>query len=307
MGPKNLLHLHTTMLYFYRKELDMHTIKTICVCGAGTMGSGIAQVTALSGFATIQFDLNSDMLQKSKTAIEKNLQWMVEKGKITAEAATQTLGRLVFTNQLTDCVADLVIEAIIEKIAAKTGLFNQLAGINPSDTLFATNTSSISVTAIASEVVHPERVAGMHFFNPAPVMKLVEVIRAEQTRPEVITTLTQLAARLGKTAVVCKDAPGFIVNRVARQYYLEAMKLVAEGHATIETVDAIMEATGFKMGPFRLMDLIGMDINYGVSQIVWEALGKPGRLTPSPLQQQKVAAGELGRKTGKGFYTYKKQ
>lgn len=284
----------------------MHTINSICVCGAGTMGSGIAQVTALAGFTTIQFDLNSDMLQKSKTAIEKNLLWMVDKGKITAEASTQTLSRLVFTDQLTDCVADLVIEAIIEKTAAKTQLFNQLAAINTADTIFATNTSSIAVSNIAAEVPYPGRVAGMHFFNPAPVMKLVEVIRAEQTRPEVITTLTQLAAQLGKTAVVCKDAPGFIVNRVARHYYLEAMKLVAGGLATIETVDAVMEATGFKMGPFRLMDLIGMDINYGVSQIVWEALGKPERLTPSPLQQQKVAAGELGRKTGKGFYTYEK-
>jgi 3-hydroxybutyryl-CoA dehydrogenase len=282
-------------------------INIICVCGAGTMGSGIAQVTALAGYTTIQFDLNSEMLQKSKTAIEKNLQWLVNKGKITAEAGTQTLGRLVFTDQLTDCVADLVIEAIIEKIAAKTQLFNQLAAINPADTIFATNTSSIAVTTLAAQVPHPERVAGMHFFNPAPVMKLVEVIRAEQTRPEVINTLTRLATQLGKTAVVCKDAPGFIVNRVARHYYLEAMKLVADGLATIETVDAVMEATGFKMGPFTLMDLIGMDINYGVSQIVWEALGKPERLTPSPLQQQKVAAGELGRKTGKGFYTYEKQ
>lgn len=285
----------------------MHTIKTICVCGAGTMGSGIAQVTALAGFTTIQFDLNSDMLQKSRTAMERNLLWMVDKGKITAEAGTQTLNRLVFTDQLTDCVADLVIEAIIEKTAAKTQLFNQLAAINSAGTIFATNTSSIAVTTLAAQVKHPERVAGMHFFNPAPVMKLVEVIRAEQTRPEVINTLTQLATQLGKTAVVCKDAPGFIVNRVARHYYLEAMKLVADGLATIETVDVVLEATGFKMGPFKLMDLIGMDINYGVSQIVWEALGKPERLTPSPLQQQKVAAGELGRKTGKGFYTYEKQ
>lgn len=284
----------------------MHSIKNICVCGAGTMGSGIAQVTALAGFTTIQFDLNRDMLQKSKTAIEKNMLWMVDKGKITAETSAETLGRLVFTDQLSDCVAELIIEAIIEKTAAKTQLFNQLAAINSADTIFATNTSSIAVSTIAAHIQHPERVAGMHFFNPAPVMKLVEVIRAEQTRPEVITTLTQLATQLGKTAVVCKDAPGFIVNRVARHYYLEAMKLVADGLATIETVDAVMEATGFKMGPFKLMDLIGMDINYGVSQIVWEALGKPERLTPSPLQQQKVTAGELGRKTGKGFYTYEK-
>jgi 3-hydroxybutyryl-CoA dehydrogenase len=146
----------------------------------------------------------------------------------------------------------------------------------------------------------------MHFFNPAPIMKLVEVIKTEQTDKEVLDSVIQVAAKMGKTAVVCKDAPGFIVNRVARHYYLEAMKLVEQGSATIETVDAVMESTGFKMGPFKLMDLIGMDVNFGVSNIVWEALGKPERLTPSPLQKQKVDAGELGRKTGKGFYLYEK-
>lgn len=282
----------------------MHTIKTICVCGAGTMGSGIAQVTALAGYTTIQFDLSTAMLEKSRAAIEKNLQWLSEKGKIDADTVEQTMGRLVFTTAVRDCVADLVIEAIVEKQEAKVDLFNQLAQVNRPDTIFATNTSSIAVSAIAAAVPHPERVAGMHFFNPAPLMKLVEVIHTGKTDPGVMDTLTHLAASLGKTAVVCKDAPGFIVNRVARHYYLEAMKLVEEGLADIQTVDAVMEASGFKMGPFKLMDLIGMDINYGVSQIVWEALGKPERLTPSPLQQQKVAAGELGRKTGKGFYEY---
>lgn len=282
----------------------MHTIKTICVCGAGTMGSGIAQVTALAGYTTIQFDLNTAMLDKSRAAIEKNLQWLSEKGKINADTVAATMDRLVFTTAVKDCVADLVIEAIVEKQEAKVDLFNQLAQVNRPDTIFATNTSSIAVSAIAAAVPHAERVAGMHFFNPAPLMKLVEVIHTGKTDPAVTETITRLAATLGKTAVVCKDAPGFIVNRVARHYYLEAMKLVEEGLADIQTVDAVMEASGFKMGPFKLMDLIGMDINYGVSQIVWEALGKPERLTPSPLQQQKVAAGELGRKTGKGFYEY---
>jgi len=294
------------MLYFYGKQKGMHTIKTICVCGAGTMGSGIAQVIALAGYTTIQFDLDNEMLVKSRTAIEKNLRWLAEKGKINTEQMVQALNQLVFTSQVTDCVADLVIEAIIEKKEAKTGLFNQLAQVNTRETIFATNTSSIAVSLIAKEVPYPERVAGMHFFNPAPLMKLVEVIKTAQTDAAVVQTITQLATKLGKTAVVCKDSPGFIVNRVARHYYLEAMKLAEEGLATIETVDTVMEATGFKMGPFKLMDLIGMDINYGVSNIVWEALGKPERLTPSPLQKQKVDAGELGRKTGKGFYAYEK-
>jgi 3-hydroxybutyryl-CoA dehydrogenase len=146
----------------------------------------------------------------------------------------------------------------------------------------------------------------MHFFNPAPLMKLVEVIRGTQTDETVIAMLVDIAKRMQKVPVVCKDAPGFIVNRVARHYYLEAMQLVEQGLADPATIDQVMEATGFKMGPFKLMDLIGMDINYGVSQIVWEALGKPERLTPSPVQAAKVAAGELGRKTGKGFYDYSK-
>lgn len=268
------------------------------------MGSGIAQVAALAGYQTIQFDVNGDMLAKSKAGIEKNLQWLFSKGKLTAEQQAQCMQRIIFSDQLNACVADLIIEAIIEKKEAKTGLFNQLANINSLHTIFATNTSSIAITEIALAMQHPQNVIGMHFFNPAPLMKLVEVIKTEYTDASVVSAIIQLAQTMGKTAVLCKDAPGFIVNRVARHYYLEAMKLVEQGLATIENIDAVMEATGFKMGPFKLMDLIGMDINYSVSHIVWEALGKPERLTPSPLQKQKVAAGDLGRKTGKGFYVY---
>ena len=268
------------------------------------MGSGIAQVAALAGYQTIQFDVNGDMLAKSKAGIEKNLQWLFSKGKLTAEQQAQCMQGIIFSDQLNACVADLIIEAIIEKKEAKTGLFNQLANINSPNTIFATNTSSIAITEIALAMQHPQNVIGMHFFNPAPLMKLVEVIKTEYTDASVVSAIIQLAQTMGKTAVLCKDAPGFIVNRVARHYYLEAMKLVEQGLATIENIDAVMEATGFKMGPFKLMDLIGMDINYSVSHIVWEALGKPERLTPSPLQKQKVAAGDLGRKTGKGFYVY---
>jgi 3-hydroxybutyryl-CoA dehydrogenase len=227
-----------------------------------------------------------------------------KKEKITEVKMQESLQHLHFTDKPEECVADLVIEAIIEKKEAKTDLFQKLSAINGTDTIFATNTSSIAVGEIAETLAHPEKLIGMHFFNPAPVMKLVEVITTEKTAKEVLQSVVAVATKMGKTAVVCKDAPGFIVNRVARHYYLEAMKLVEQNLATIETVDAVMEATGFKMGPFRLMDLIGMDINFSVSNIVWNALGKPERLTPSPLQQQKVAAGELGRKTGKGFYVY---
>lgn len=277
---------------------------TICVCGAGTMGSGIAQVAAQAGYKTIQFDVNDAMLQKSKASIEKILQMLVDKNKITAKLQTRTLNNLIFTNNINDCIADIVIEAIVEKKDIKVSLFNQLAAINTHQTILATNTSSISINEIAAEIQHPERVIGMHFFNPATLMKLVEVIKTEHTSNAVVETILQVCKQMNKVAVVCKDAPGFIVNRVARHYYLEAMKLIELNLATVQTVDEILENAGFKMGPFKLMDLIGMDINFGVSNIVYNAMGKPARLTPSIVQQQKVEAGELGKKTGKGFYSY---
>jgi 3-hydroxybutyryl-CoA dehydrogenase len=279
-------------------------MKTICVCGAGTMGSGIAQVAAQAGYRTIQFDVNEIMLQKSKAAIEKSLQTLYEKNRITEQDKTNTLANLIFTSDITECIADIVIEAIVEKKDAKLDLFHQLNSINTQQTIFATNTSSISINEIAIAIEHPQRVVGMHFFNPATLMKLVEVIKADATSNEVVETILAVCKQMNKTAVVCKDSPGFIVNRVARHYYLEAMKLIELNLATIETVDAVMENCGFKMGPFKLMDLIGMDINFGVSNIVYEAMGKPARLQPSIIQQQKVEAGELGKKTGKGFYEY---
>ena len=282
----------------------MKSIKTICICGAGTMGSGIAQVCAQSGYRTIQFDLSGEMIEKSRKAIELNLNKLTEKGKISATEKQETLDRILFTTQANDCVADMIIEAIIEKKEAKVSLFTQLAALNSNDTVLATNTSSIPVSEIAAEIPHPEIVVGMHFFNPAPLMKLVEVIQGNATSAEVMQQTINISKQMGKVPVVCKDAPGFIVNRVARHYYLEAMQLVEKEQMDFAVIDTVMEASGFKMGPFKLMDLIGMDINFGVSNIVWEALGKPKRLTPSPIQAAKVAAGELGRKTGKGFYHY---
>jgi 3-hydroxybutyryl-CoA dehydrogenase len=279
-------------------------VDTICICGAGTMGSGIAQVAAQHGFKTIQFDVDAAMVDKSKAAIKKNYQTLVDKGRLTEEERIKSLDRLYFTNDINHCKADVIIEAIIEKKEAKVKLFQQLSDINNNQVIFATNTSSLSVDSIAGELNYAERVVGMHFFNPAPIMKLVEVVKGAQTSNEVVNTVVELSKQLGKTPVVCKDVPGFIVNRVARPYYLEAMKLIESGVADVETLDKVMEASGFKMGPFKLMDLIGMDINYSVSNIVWEALGKPGRLTPSSIQKQKVDAGELGKKTGKGFYHY---
>lgn len=279
-------------------------ISTVVVCGAGTMGSGIAQAAAQAGFATILFDVNEVVLEKAKASIEKSLEQLVAKGKMSAAIAEECLKRLSFCTNINECKADLIIEAIIEKKEAKKSLFLSLANINNANAIYCSNTSSISINELAEGFAFAENFAGLHFFNPATIMKLVEVIKGEKTSDEVIESLIAFCKQLNKTPVVCKDAPGFIVNRVARHYYLEAMKLIELNLATIENVDAIMEATGFKMGPFKLMDLIGLDINYGVSNIVWEALGKPERLTPSIIQKEKVDAGNLGKKTGKGFYEY---
>jgi 3-hydroxybutyryl-CoA dehydrogenase len=268
------------------------------------MGAGIAQVAATSGRPTILFDLNPDMLNKAKQGIAKQLAGLAEKKRMSEQEAAAVQERIQFTTAVQDCKADLVIEAIIENKEAKIGLFNQLSAINGPATIFATNTSSISINEIATALAVVERFMGMHFFNPAPVMKLVELVKTESTDNAVVEALLQLCKEMGKIAVVCKDAPGFIVNRVARPFYLEAMELVSAEHVPIETIDAAMENIGFKMGPFKLMDLIGLDINYSVSQIVWEALGKPDRLKPSALQGEKVKEGNLGRKTGQGFYRY---
>lgn len=277
---------------------------TICICGAGTMGSGIAQVAAASGFQTILYDLNEEILQKAKVKIEKDLCTLVEKQKITQEKKETISLQLHFTCDIKECIADVVIEAIIEKLDVKTSLFNQLAEINSDKTIFATNTSSLSVSEIAKHIPKPERVAGLHFFNPAPVMKLVEVVKGEQTSDEVISKLIPLTKSFGKTPVVCKDSPGFIVNRVARPYYIESLRLVEEGLSTFETIDRLLESKGFKMGPFKLMDLIGNDVNYAVSCSVYEQLNNPKRLKPSYIQKEKVEKGELGKKSGKGYYSY---
>ena len=287
------------------------TINSICICGAGTMGSGIAQVAAQSGFFTILYELNPAILQKARAGIEIILQTLVEKGKMTVYEKEKTLQRIQFTSDIQTCLADVFIEAIVEKPEIKVALFNQLAELNHSECIFATNTSSLSVTSIAAKIKNPERVIGMHFFNPAPVMKLVEVIKTIYTNAESVKIIIELAKQMGKTPVVCKDSPGFIVNRVARPYYIESLRLLEEGYinlpagqAGFSQLDSLLEATGFKMGPFRLMDLIGNDINYAVTCSVYEQLDKPERLKPSYLQKEKVDGKKLGRKTGEGYYQY---
>lgn len=281
-----------------------NTIKTIIVCGAGTMGSGIAQVAATAGFKVIQFDLNESMLVKAGQSIKKSLQKFVEKGKISPEVVYSALSNIHYTADITECKGELVIEAIIENKDAKVGLFNQLFMNNGPQLMVASNTSSISIDLIAESITYPSQLVGMHFFNPAPMMKLVEVIKGKYTNPTIVEQIADLALIMQKAPVICKDSPGFIVNRVARPYYLEAMYLVQNGKATIEQVDAVLTSLGFKMGPFKLMDLIGLDINYSVSTIVWDDLGKPLRLKPAAIQKDKIDQGLLGVKTKKGFYQY---
>lgn len=268
------------------------------------MGSGIALAAAQSSYNVILFDTNDAVLEKAKASISKNLSFLIEKQKISAAESKQVTDRIQFSSSIEQCKADLIIEAIVEIAEVKISLFNQLAAINTDKTVFASNTSSLSISEIQAKVVHPQRVAGMHFFNPAQIMKLVEVVQGEQTDDKITEELMQVCIQMNKTPVLCKDAPGFIVNRVARHYYLEAMKLVETNIASFENVDEIMEASGFKMGPFKLMDLIGMDINLAVSKSLYEAFDHEPRLKPSPLQEEKVSKGELGKKTGKGFYTY---
>jgi 3-hydroxybutyryl-CoA dehydrogenase len=276
----------------------------ICICGSGTMGSGIAQATAASGFYTILYELNDAVLEKAKVSIEKNLQTLVEKRKITGNAKEETLNNLHFTNNLHDCLGDVIIEAIIEKPEAKIALFNQLAEINHSETVFASNTSSLSITQISKGVKNPERVIGMHFFNPATIMKLVEVVKTDLTNEQTTNIIIELTKQMNKTPVICKDSPGFIVNRVARPFYIESLRLVEEELIDFTKIDSLMESTGFKLGPFKLMDLIGNDINYAVSCSVYELLKNPDRLRPSEIQKEKVETGQLGKKTGKGYYDY---
>lgn len=276
----------------------------ICICGAGTMGSGIAQLAAQSGFDTILFDVNENVLTNSQKIIKKNLQYLVDKNKISSEEKEKVFNRIKFVSDIQECTAFVIIEAIIENEEAKISLFNDLAKYNNEEVIFATNTSSLSVSSLQKKIIFPERVVGMHFFNPAYIMKLVEIVKGDKTNDEVSKTVYEIAKQMGKTPVMCKDAPGFIVNRIARPFYLESLKIAEEGIANFEEIDKILEATGFKMGPFKLMDLIGMDINLSVTKSVYEAFNHAERFAPSPLQIEKVKNNELGKKTGKGFYDY---
>jgi 3-hydroxybutyryl-CoA dehydrogenase len=278
----------------------------IAVAGAGVMGSGIALCSIQAGYETLLFDLNTQAVEKGKAYIENELNKAVSKGKLAADAVGGMLQKLTCTTHVKDLQADLIIEAVVEKLEVKQSLFAELEAINGPETILATNTSSIPITQIARGLSRPERLVGIHFFNPAHLMKLVEIISGAVTDSQVAQQSFDWAVSLGKKAVYAADAPGFIVNRVARHYYVEGLKVLEEQVASMEAIDRLCEASGFKMGPFRLMDLIGVDTNYSVTSSMYELFGYDAKFRPSRIQKQKVDAGHHGRKSGQGFYTYEK-
>lgn len=282
----------------------MAEIKTVAIAGAGTMGQGIAISCALAGNTTKVFDVNEQACVRALSLIEKILNQLSEKGKVTATASNEAFSRISISTNLNQLKADLVIEAIAENLSIKQNLFKQVEALNTANTILATNTSSLSVSKIAAGLTNPKRCAGLHFFNPAHIMKLVEVVAGVQTEPDVLTSLKIFAKSIGKVTVDAKDSPGFIVNRVARHFYVESLLAVEKGAASFETIDSLMRASGFKMGPFELMDLIGIDVNYAVTESVYEGFNKDPKFKPSPVQKEKIDKGELGRKSGKGFYAY---
>ena len=277
----------------------------VLVVGAGTMGAGIAQVAALAGHPVWLHDTRAGAAAEAIAGVGRALQAEVAKGRLAADTAAQTLARLRPVATLDEAAgATLVVEAIVERLDAKRALFEALEAWVSDDAVLATNTSSISVTAIGHGLRRPQRLVGMHFFNPVPRMRLVEVVSGLQTAPAVAQTVEALARAWGKTPVHARATPGFIVNRIARPYYAEALALLQEGAATPARIDACLRGAGFRMGPCALMDLIGHDTNFAVTQSVYEAFCFDKRFMPSPLQREMVEGGLLGRKRGRGFYTY---
>lgn len=284
-------------------------IKTVGIIGGGTMGSGIAQVAATAGCVVKLFDVNQSALDKAQASLEKILNRLIEKGRIDADEKSRIQGNIQYVSTLKDLSdADLTIEAIIENLDIKKKVLQELESYVSDTSIIASNTSSLSIASIAASLDNPERCIGIHFFNPAPLMKLVEVIPAVQTSQAILDTCISEIARWKKVVAVAKDTPGFIVNRVARPFYGEALRMYEEGIADFATIDNAMKTVGgFRMGPFELMDFIGNDVNYTVTETVFNAFYQDPRYKPSFTQQRYSQAGFLGRKSGRGYYDYKNE
>ncbi len=278
----------------------------VAIIGAGTMGSGIAQVAATAGCEVKLYDLKTEALENSKSSLEKVMDRLIEKGRIDSEEKSRIENNIQYVNTLKDLRdSDWVIEAIIENLDIKTNVLSTLEKFVSDECIIASNTSSLSIASIASGLLNPQRCIGIHFFNPAPLMKLVEVIPAIQTSKKTLETAVGILKDWGKIVAVAKDTPGFIVNRVARPFYGEALRIYEEGIADFATIDYAMKTVGeFKMGPFELMDFIGNDVNYTVTETVFEAFYYDPRYKPSFTQKRFAEAGYLGRKSGKGYYDY---
>lgn len=275
------------------------------VLGAGTMGAGIAQVAAQKECEVVLVDLNQDVLTKAENNLDKVLARLVEKNTLSADDKINIQGRISYSTDIADFrTCKIVIEAIVEKLEIKHSVFKQLEAVVSDECILASNTSSLSIASIGAALINPSRVIGIHFFNPAPLMPLVEIIPAVQTSIKTLDFSKTLIDSWGKFGVVCKDTPGFIVNRVARPFYGEALRIFEEGIADFATIDWAMTTIGFKMGPFTLMDYIGNDVNYTVTESVFEAFYFDPRFKPSFTQKRHKEAGYFGRKTGRGFYDY---
>ncbi len=281
---------------------------TISVIGAGTMGAGIAQAVALAGFQVILYDVADDLLEESLARIQVSIDKGVVRGKTDTAVAEAAKSAFTLTTSLAEAAqADLIIEAAPEKMALKREIFAELDAAAPPHTIFASNTSSLSIAALAISTQRADKFLGLHFFNPAHIMKLVEVITGDDTSEETLNICLAFVKRLGKTAVLCKDTPAFIVNRVARPFYGEAFRSLGENMADAPTIDKLMKSIGFRMGPFELIDLIGADVNLVVTQLVYDAYYQEPKYRPHPIQRHMVEGGRLGRKTGRGFYDYKQE